>query len=67
MQGMYIYGDYCEGTIWGLRRVNGSWKSNLLIDTNLNISSFGENEAGDIFVVDLNGSIYEIQDASSVQ
>jgi glucose/arabinose dehydrogenase len=64
LQGIYVYGDYCEGTIWGLRLVNGKWQNNLLIDTDLNISSFGENEAGDLFVVDLGGSIYEIQDAS---
>ncbi len=64
LQGLYIYGDYCEGTIWGLRRVNGEWQNNLLIDSDLNISSFGENEAGDLFVVDISGSIYEIQGAS---
>jgi len=64
MQGIYFYGDYCKGKIWGLRLVNGVQQNNLLIDTTLNISSFGENEAGDLFVVDLNGSIFEIQDAS---
>jgi glucose/arabinose dehydrogenase len=64
LQGMYFYGDYCEGTIWGLRLVNGEWQNNLLIDTDLNISSFGDNEAGDLFVVDLSGSLYEIRAAS---
>ncbi len=60
LQGMYVYGDYCEGTIWGLRNVNGSWQNSLLVDTDLNISSFGENEDGDVYVVDLKGGIHEI-------
>jgi hypothetical protein len=60
LHGMYIYGDFCEGTIWGLSSVNGLWHNRLLIDTDLSISSFGENEAGDLFVADLRGSVYEI-------
>jgi len=32
----------------------------VLLDTSLNISSFGEDEAGEIYVVDHNGSVYWI-------
>lgn len=64
MQGLYFYGDFCEGKTWVLRLVNGVWQNNLLIDTTLNISSYGENEAGDLFVVNINGSIFEILDTS---
>ena len=45
--GTYVFGDYCAGTIYSL--VNGA--PNLLIDTTLNISSFGEDEAREIYVV----------------
>ncbi len=51
--GAYVYGDYCTGEIL-------MWNNNqqsLLIDSPRNISSFGENEAGEIFVVGLGGTV----------
>ncbi len=48
-QGTYIYGDYCSGEFW---RWNGT-SSTLLIDTTRSISSFGEDEAGEIYLVGL--------------
>jgi hypothetical protein len=54
--GTYIYGDYCSGEIltW-----NGS-ASTLALDTALNISSFGEDEHGELYVVGLGGTISRI-------
>jgi glucose/arabinose dehydrogenase len=49
----YVYADYCTGEIWQLQ----SGTNSLLIDTSLNISSFGEDEAGEIYVVGQNGTI----------
>jgi glucose/arabinose dehydrogenase len=51
--GTYVYGDYCTGEIFTW---NGSAQA-LLLDTTLNISSFGEDEAGELYVVNLGGSI----------
>ncbi|MFN8522954.1 MAG: PQQ-dependent sugar dehydrogenase [Chloroflexota bacterium] len=52
LYGMYLYGDYCSGRIWGLRRSGGArWSNAMLLDTNLAISSFGEDEAGEVYVV----------------
>jgi hypothetical protein len=51
-EGTYIYGDYCTGEIFGW---NGA--QSLLLDTSLNISSFGEDEAGELYVVHLGGSV----------
>jgi uncharacterized protein (TIGR03437 family) len=50
-QGAYIYGDYCTGEIW--QALNG--QISLVQDTTINISSFGEDESGEIYVCDLNG------------
>lgn len=50
-QGAYIYGDYCTGEIWQFQ--NG--QSTLVQDATFNISSFGEDESGEIYVCDLNG------------
>lgn len=61
LQSIYFYGDYCSGRIWGLVRQGGTWLSQELLDTNLNITSFGEDEAGNIYVTDYwNGRIYKI-------
>lgn len=49
----YVYADYCTGEIWQLQ----SGTNTLLIDTSLNITSFGEDEAGEVYVVGQNGTI----------
>jgi len=54
--GSYVFGDYCTGEIFlGLA---GSVST--LADTTFQLSSFGEDEAGEIYVVSLDGSIYRI-------
>ena len=50
-----LYGDFCTGEIFQYRRA-----SEPLLDTGLNISSFGEDEAGELYVVGLGGTIYRI-------
>ncbi|MDM7921713.1 MAG: PQQ-dependent sugar dehydrogenase, partial [Pyrinomonadaceae bacterium] len=55
-RGSYIYGDYCTGEIL-------LWQNNqqvLMQDTSRFISSFGEDEDGELYVVDLNGNIDRI-------
>jgi hypothetical protein len=54
--GAYVFADFCTGEIFLLE--NGVQR--LLLDTNLNISSFGEDEAGELFVVSLSGSIHRV-------
>jgi hypothetical protein len=58
LDGVYLYSDYCSGRIWALTQgANGAWVSKLLLDTGLAISSFGEDEAGEIYVADLKGGV----------
>jgi hypothetical protein len=54
--GTYVYGDFCSGEIFSW---NGSAQS-VLLDTTQNISSFGEDEAGELYVVNLGGSVSRI-------
>ena len=54
--GTYLYGDYCSGEIFAR---SGS-TSSMLLDTAMMISSFGEDELGEVYVVDLNGSVSRI-------
>ena len=65
MQGLYFYGDYCSGRIWGLRREGSAWQNTMLIDTDLLISSFGEDEQGGLYVADhQRGIVHMITDTS---
>ncbi len=60
-QGIYLYGDYCSGIIWGLIRSGGGWQSQVLFSqTGMNISSFGVDEAGELYIADLQGSILRL-------
>ena len=51
--GVYVYADYCTGEIWQLQ----SGTNTLLLDSPLNITSFGEDEAGEVCVVGQNGTL----------
>jgi hypothetical protein len=54
--GSYVFADYCSGEIW---RLEGGSPS-LILDTGMRISSFGEDEAGEIYVVDHGGAVHRI-------
>jgi len=59
-QGIYLYGDYGSGFIWGLMRdAAGSWQNELLFQTDTRITSFGEDENGEIYYVSYEGGLYK--------
>ena len=56
LAGMYIYGDYCNGRIWGAaRNASGALVSQLLVDAPFFISTFGEDVNGELYVADHGG------------
>jgi glucose/arabinose dehydrogenase len=61
LRGYYIYGDYCSGNIWALA-YNGSvvTENILLVDSGLRITSFGEDPAGNLYILDRQGGIYTL-------
>ncbi|UCE01085.1 MAG: PQQ-dependent sugar dehydrogenase [Chloroflexota bacterium] len=60
-QGVYFYGDYGSGFIWGLFQAeDGSWQNLQLYQTGSNITSFGEDELGEIYYVDYGGSLFKL-------
>jgi glucose/arabinose dehydrogenase len=60
LQGIYLYGDFCSGRIWGLQNSNG-WQSQQLLASGLSISTFGEGENGEMYLADMSaGGIYQI-------
>lgn len=61
LRGTYLYGDFCSGRIWGLRCNGAVWENRLLLDSTLLISTFGEDENGELYVADYAaGTIYRI-------
>ena len=55
MQGMYIFGDL-SGKIWSLAQgSSNTFTRSQLADENFNISSFGQDAAGELYVVDISG------------
>jgi glucose/arabinose dehydrogenase len=49
--GWYFYADYIEGKIWSIN--THTWSApELELDTSLGISSFGEDEQGEVYVAD---------------
>jgi len=61
LHGYYFYGDYCSGDMYALADDSGTWVVTSLPDTSYSISSFGEDEQGEVYVVDLNGAIYRLR------
>jgi glucose/arabinose dehydrogenase len=64
--GVYFYADYCSGRIWRAAENNdGSWTTMELLDTDLQITAFGEDEEGEIYLADFSagdGAIYRISE-----
>jgi hypothetical protein len=59
--GRYIFGDLCSGRIWALQRAQSGWESVLLADTASVLSTFGEDEAGNLYAADYGtGTIYRL-------
>jgi glucose/arabinose dehydrogenase len=66
LTGAYLFADFCSGRIWTLRQGGGTWASTEILDTTLNISSFGEDQTGEHYVVDLTGGVvYRLVDSGA--
>jgi len=59
--GDYLFSDYCSGKLWALYRTpEGNRQAVLLMETGLNVSSFGEDARGELYLLDLRGGVYEL-------
>jgi uncharacterized repeat protein (TIGR01451 family) len=63
LEGLYFYADYVSGRIWRLSQTDTGFTQPLLaLDSGLNISAFGEDENGELYVVDRAGTIRRLAD-----
>jgi len=62
LYGSYIYGDFCTGLIWALNYDGVEIVDiTLLVNSDLNISSFGEDEEGEIYILSFDNKIYRLK------
>lgn len=60
---MYVYGDFCSGEIFALQTSPQGQplsEARMILKTSLQISSFGEDAAGELYVLDHKGGVYRI-------
>ncbi len=64
LYGVYLYGDYCTGKVWGtLPSDQAAWPSVELFSTGENISAFGQDQQGEVYLIAHGGRIYQLQAA----
>jgi hypothetical protein len=58
-RGRYFYGDFCTGNVWSLKRGARPLvrKESFKVP---NLSSFGEDAAGELYLVTLDGAVYRL-------
>ncbi len=63
LQGNYLFGDYCSGELFAVSvgsSVAGGSEPRVLRKSGMRISSFGEDEMGEVYVVDHRGGLYRL-------
>jgi hypothetical protein len=61
LQNAYVFGDFGSGRVWILQEsAPGQFTRSLLMSTGRNISSFGQDASGEIYVVDYSGSVLKL-------
>ena len=67
LQGTYFYADFCSGRIWKGIQSGGSWNAVEALDTTHNVSSFGEDPSGELYVVTLGGTVFRLLQAPATK
>jgi hypothetical protein len=60
LQGYYLYADYCNGNMWVAFRSNNTWQAARFLTPGFSVSSFGEDQAGELYVTDYSGKVWRI-------
>jgi glucose/arabinose dehydrogenase len=60
LQGIYVFGDFCSGLVFTLQVDEGTVTPKVVLDSGRSISAFGVDEAGEIYLADIGGSIHRV-------
>jgi glucose/arabinose dehydrogenase len=65
LAGAYVFGDLSSGHVWaGVQDSTGNWSKTLVLDHSLTVSSFGQDAAGELYLLDYgNGSVLRLRTA----
>ena len=59
--GGYLFADYCTGNVWVIDAAAQEVREpRLVLESGRSISSFGEDEAGEVYVTDLEGELLRV-------
>lgn len=58
--GKYVYADFITGRIWALEANQNNPENELLVESGLNISSFGVDNDNELYICAFDGSIYRL-------
>ncbi|MEW5852031.1 MAG: PQQ-dependent sugar dehydrogenase [Myxococcota bacterium] len=61
LDGVYIYADFGRGTVWGLfyDAISGAAQPQVLVNSGVNVASFSEDLAGELYLLAYHGAIYK--------
>ena len=63
LQGVYVYGDYCSGAVFGLRYRDGAvMEHRQLAETELRILSFAQDNEGELYLLSQESGIFRLID-----
>ncbi len=60
LAGVYFYADFCTGNLWALWANGDDWRHALVARLNIQTTSFGIDEAGEIYLLDRAGDVYRL-------
>jgi glucose/arabinose dehydrogenase len=61
LQGLYVFGDLNTGKIFTLKQnADLTWTRTLLTTTALTISSFGQDQSGELYLIDFTGNVFKM-------
>lgn len=67
LHGVYLFGDYCTGTVWGLQPDGDGWAATVVGESFAQITSFGEGEDGSMYLASSNRGVLLISDGEVKQ
>ena len=63
LQGFYVFGDFVSGRIWAIPATSQQGAvGQELLDTTFGISSFAEDNDGELYVIDYTGGVHQLVD-----
>lgn len=60
IQGLYFFGDFSSSQIWAMKKTGSTWEVGDVLNPGFQVASFGEDEMGELYVVDYGGSVYRL-------